>query len=228
MEFPPGHRIRIVNFVKEVKERLEASQKKSRKKMHLGHSPSKRHLASQQTTLPREKGKPSKKLNTGTSSSETEIVDTSDAMAQLVKSIDQWKSKQSEGHLQNLQVDVHYTIEFAHDEEAQVVKIRCIPCNSLVVLHRIDRTDINIHFKLSNWTRHVKKCSMIKLSGSQQKQKTLWQHWTSMNKPQVHHSTPMSLTMNRNTDIQGIYGAQSNSTQPAPLSATETKSSGHI
>ena len=164
LQFPPGHRMRIANFVRDVKESFAAKKAKHQTQIRL---PIKR------PSMKAEREEPKKsEIRT------TEVKSASDVRLQVVKCIDTWKAKQSNEYLRNLEVDVHYAVIVeTGSTNCQVVKVRCIPCNNLVTLQ--NRQTDQAQFVLSNWSRHVRKCSKITVPRSPHKQSTL-NHFTQV------------------------------------------------
>lgn len=128
--FPPGHRLRIVQYVTRLREEIaniKAMPKKAyRRRSSYG---------------------PLKKLDMDTVSSN------------LQRQLTSWARKQDDNEdLKFLQEHKHYVInvmELGDSEETKRLKatIMCLLCNKAVLLYGKDRS-----FMLSNYTKHIKTC----------------------------------------------------------------------
>ena len=128
--FPPGHRLRIVQFVTRLRDEL-ANVKAMHKKGYRRRS----------------SYSPMKKLDMDTVSNN------------LQRQLISWARKQEDNDdLKLLQEHKHYVInvmELGDSEETKRLKatIMCLLCNKAVLLYGKDRS-----FMLSNYTKHVKSC----------------------------------------------------------------------
>ena len=133
-EFPPGHRIRICNFVEEVKQLFMSSHNYT--------------LAS--TKQP---SRPAKKSKLMPHSHAPLTAD--EVSCQIHKSITTWVKRQRLTFLRTLQEGKHYSVIVRNDSNDQVSAfVKCCICHTSVRMHQL-----NQHYQLSNWTRHIKKCA---------------------------------------------------------------------
>ena len=129
--FPPGHRLRIVQFVLRFQEEIAHAKVVHHKKGYRRRS----------------SFTPLKKLDMDTVS------------ANLQRQLISWARKQEDNEdLKLLQEHKHYVInvmELGDSEETKRLKatIMCLLCNKAVLLYGKDRS-----FMLSNYTKHVKSC----------------------------------------------------------------------
>ena len=165
-EFPPGHRVRICNFVRDIKERCKSNTEShacNRKGKHsVGkHSVEKRS----QVKKPR---------LTCTDDSETELSITT-VSNRIRRNVSAWIRKQTNPRLNNLQENVHFSIVVSHvpkDPCALTVSMRCIVCSTNVGLQKKDNSINDAPYLISNWCRHVKKCNVL-LKHKKVKQSTI-------------------------------------------------------
>lgn len=138
-EFPPGHRIRICNFVKEVKQLLSSSL----------------HYTSASLKQPQEQPRPTKKLKLLPHSVEKAPHTSSEVSCQIHMSIATWVKQQKLNCLNTLQEGKHYFVVVKNDGNDQVSAfVKCCICHTSVRLQQL-----NQHYQLSNWTRHIKRCA---------------------------------------------------------------------
>ena len=159
-EFPPGHRVRIHNFVREVRKqkskavniRTENRQKKS--------------------SLPGCKRQKLSKCEVDTSGNESECeVSVHSITTQVRRSISKWIKAQQDVRLQNLSENNHFSIVVARVAKSNhtfSVHVSCLKCKSCVHLHQKDKSNKSDPFLISNWTRHVKKCDKSKQASFKQ------------------------------------------------------------
>ena len=152
-EFPPGHRTRICNFIKEIRQLKESHMQSDTKS-----NPKKRKTCLLPNALPSKKQKPcSKGLSdaghdaNGEDSNCLSVVDVS---KQIRTSLRKWTNKQN-SKLKDLQEGQHYSLHIVAEDNCGnfEVKIRCFHCGAAVALQQIKET-----FIMSNWYRHAKVC----------------------------------------------------------------------
>ncbi len=152
--FPPGHRLRISNFVAEVKRKL-------RGKLELIESSSKRKLTNSSKPL-------SKKMKALVDSdSDLECTDTIVSVSKQVRAcIAKWVRSQSCIMLKNLKENKHFTVVVTNTPKSDIlsVSVRCDACNTRIQLSKKKKI-----YPISNWTRHMKACQKLhKKEGRQQ------------------------------------------------------------
>ena len=168
-EFPPGHKVRIFSFIKQVKEnynRRHSSIFKCTVKPHTptccdsnqGTVSNKRKNSNRNT----EKGDHCKKLKTCSNSTSFsgELIQPDSMVHKHVKSaINCWiQSQRSELLRKNLSEE-HYSIRPVMKGAGIVVQ--CQLCNTDIKLQPTANPN-NVQFKISNWTRHVKSCFLLR------------------------------------------------------------------
>ena len=139
--FPPGHRIRITNFISEVKRKYHAPR-------------SKRKL------LPNASYSKKKKTYSDCETSDIESKLTFDSVSNQVRTgIAKWTRKQSCHTLKNLQENKHFTITVTKVPKSDnfSVSIRCKACNTNIRLCCKQTS-----YLISNWTRHMKLCEKLR------------------------------------------------------------------
>lgn len=151
--FPPGHRVKLCNFVQEIKSRAKLSKKKLSNVE--SKNPSKRRKLAPEQCI---------ELN-----SEDEEISILSVSNQIRSSIRKWIHKQSEPALRQLEEGKHYKIivsplpALLHEPSSTgpqsiSASVRCLVCNTAIILHRKDASDPSLPFILSNWTKHSKSC----------------------------------------------------------------------
>ena len=145
--FPHGHRIRIANFVSQVKLQLDASVKAPKKTKSIEKT-----KATQSTTK---------------SDSDTDTESIASISKHVRKSIASWIEKQGSKNLQHLKENTHFTVSVSYVPKSKNlgVCVRCLACRSRIQLQRsVSKTST---FAISNWTRHVKKCLLLHIDPAQ-------------------------------------------------------------
>ena len=137
-EFPPGHRIRICNFVEEVKQLFRSSH----------------HYTPASTKQPSRPAKKSKLMSYSVEEAPAPLTND-EVSCKIHRSITTWVKRQKLTFLRNLQEGKHYSIVVRNDTNAQVSAfVKCCICHTSVRLHQLNK-----HYQLSNWTRHIKNCA---------------------------------------------------------------------
>lgn len=154
-EFPPGHRIRICNFICALRKKVQGGN-------DLMISSRKR----KQQTVSQTSCKRARTCSISCStSSETEAEPTiSSVLNQIRKNISKWVKKQPDLHLKNLQENKQFSIMVTHVAKEQNTfssAIKCNACNVIIHLHQKDKSAKGNPYLISNWTRHVKTCKSL-------------------------------------------------------------------
>ena len=147
-EFPPGHRIRICNFVQEVK-------KKCRHTVSLttgqDYNPpkSKQHknVPSKSTLAKPVESKPDGESN--------DSMDADSILIQVQDSINKWVQCQVKDKLKNICENKHYSIRVG---DSANVYVACLLCDKTIKLQQKN----NGTYQTSNWFKHIKRCIEIK------------------------------------------------------------------
>lgn len=149
--FPPGHRIRIRNFVCELNQKkVDVDTRACRK----------RKLAASENVSSCKKGRDS----TYSSESESEVSITS-VSEQIRVNICKWVKKQTEEHLRNLAENKDFYIAVTHvakEPHTLSSSIRCNACQTVIQLYQKSKAIKSLPFQISNWTRHVKQCAKLR------------------------------------------------------------------
>ena len=145
--FPPGHRIRIIDFINSVKSKYVLSGKKR---------PS-------STTFPAKKQKPSH-FQTEEIGSEKEKAETTYDLKEIAddvrKRIIKWQNKQIDTNLGELKEFQHYKVMVNLDSSDQPsVSIFCELCNKTF---KLIYKENHATMMISNWTSHIKKCITVR------------------------------------------------------------------
>lgn len=147
--FPPGHKLRIRNFVLEVRKKfsdtdVDTNSKQKKRKQSLSASKFK---------------KP--KLSTD---SDTDSESVFSVSQQIRTSIAKWIGKQSIDQLKSLKENKHFTVLVTNIPKCNSLSVcvKCNGCQTSVQLHHKDKSAINSPYLISNWTRHVKMCQKLK------------------------------------------------------------------
>ena len=154
-EFPPGHRMRICNFVREIREMCSAVKTKS-------HACGKKGKRSVGKCSGRVHVKKTKLTSTDESESEVNVSTVSN---QIRISVSAWIRKQTDERLKSLQENRHYSVLITHipkDSHALTISIRCIGCDTCVRLQKKDNSSNATPYLISNWCRHVKRCNTFR------------------------------------------------------------------
>ena len=134
--FPPGHRIRIYNFIYDVK-----------------RATSKKRAYTSETCKPR----PRPKLQND-SDAEPETQSVSSVSCQIRCSISKWIKRQPDVLLRSLQENKQFSIIVARVPKSEAISasVKCNACTSTMRLYPKKGSYI-----ISNWTRHVKGCTKL-------------------------------------------------------------------
>ena len=162
-EFPPGHRIRICNFVKEVKKLREScgsDQVRSDKNVHTGkrRKPESNPRSNPENNVPSENKR--QKLHVEDSEEEVDVQESKvltvmGVSKQVRSSLRKWMAKQKNDQLGQLHEGEHYSLQIIPKGTAGVflVSIKCLACGKSVMLHQAKSSVM-----VSNWYRHAKLC----------------------------------------------------------------------
>ena len=169
--FPPGHKVRIANFVSEVRSICRPtllSKERKRKQQQASSNPI---IAKSQ----RIDDKPEPKIS------------ISSVMTQIRGSICRWVKAQS-SDLKNLKENQHFVINVTENTQTGClsVSLRCNACQTSINLHH--KCSSASCYQISNWTRHIKSCKKLsdKQGGHQQ---SLGIFFTNTGSPSCSHST---------------------------------------
>ena len=135
-EFPPGHRVRICNFVQEIKQLYRNTKSTNVSTKHCKQMSAKRlKLMTQQPD---------------------ELPLSVDEIAQQVhESIRKWIQQQKQVALKSFNEGKHYSVIVNNHGNGQIAAVvKCGICHTTVRLHSVNR-----HYQISNWTRHIKRCT---------------------------------------------------------------------
>ena len=143
--FPPGHRIRIANFVSEV----------SKPKLK------------QPVSCTLSSYRPSKVPRTDKEVQPEQEQSMSSVTSQIRSNISRWIKAQSSGQLRRLKENEHFQVIVSSTSGSMSAIIRYNACNKDICLHRK-----NSYYLISNWTRHAKVCKKI-IAKEGDSQKTL-------------------------------------------------------
>ena len=188
-EFPPGHRLRICNFVREVRticdgDGKEHTRGRKRKRTCSGGVKGTKHRL------------------TSTDESENEV-NVSTVSNQIRRSISVWVRKQTDLGLKTLQENKHFSISVtrvAKDPHSLAVSVRCVGCNTQVRLQKRDNTSNTMPYLISNWCRHVKKCVHCKHLNVQHASIDKYLPSCHMQAENVGHNSPESDYPSLTTD----------------------------
>ena len=150
--FPPGHKVRIANFVSEVRSICRPTLlSKERKRKQQASS----HLLIAKSQRIDDKLEPK--------------ISISSVMTQIRGSICRWVKAQSP-NLRNLKEKQHFVINVTENTQTGClsVSLRCNACQTGINLHQ--KCSSTSCYQISNWTRHVKSCKKLsdKQGGHQQ------------------------------------------------------------
>ena len=135
-EFPPGHRIRICNFVQEIKQLYRNTKSTNVSTKHSGSATGKRLklMAQPEDKLP---------------------LSVDEITHHVHESISKWIKRQKHTALNSLKEGKHYNVMVNNRDNGQIVAVvNCGICRTSVRLHPLNR-----HYQISNWTRHIKRCA---------------------------------------------------------------------
>ena len=173
-EFPPGHRIRICNFVKEVKQLFTSSHHYT--------------LASTKQLREQPISTTCKKLKIMPHSVHKAPLTTDEVSCQIHTSITAWVKWQKLTFLRTLQEGKNYSIVVKSNGNDQVSAfVKCCICHTPVRLQQL-----NQHYQLSNWTRHIKKCASNAMTASKQTKLTLTKISSSTASPTTQSASDVS------------------------------------
>jgi len=174
-EFPPGHKVRIYNFVKEVKQNYN---KKNSPVFNSAMKPP--NLASlpdneKQTNLcSRKRSNATKELQSGSghkkckTSIEVAFNETSSNLSiskdhrQVQSSINYWIDGHQSELLRSLNQN-HYSIKTVNEGTTVTVYVQCKLCNTPIKLQPKATKMKGVQHGISNWTKHVTSCYLKRL-----------------------------------------------------------------
>ena len=169
-EFPPGHRIRIRNFVEEVKQIY-------RDKLSSSKAVSAQQVRS--TTA-------AKRLKIMSPPEDQFPLTAEEITCQMHESIRKWIEQQKRMALHSLKQGKHYFVIVSnHGNGENSVVVNCGICHTSVRLHLLNR-----HYQLSNWTRHVKRCTSY-TSRTTDSRQTKLQLFPKYHHPQLKFKVPL-------------------------------------
>ena len=135
-EFPPGHCIRICNFIQEVKQLY-------------------RNTKSTNISTKHSRSATAKKLKLMAQPEDKHPLSVDEITHKVHDSISKWIGQQKHTMLNSLKEGKHYTVIVNNHSNGQIVAVvNCGICRTSVRLHPLNR-----HYQISNWTRHIKKCT---------------------------------------------------------------------
>ena len=145
-EFPPGHRARMCNFIRELKMLRENAKRKAKSSKKRKISRSHAELSADKVDL--------------TDDAELTVVNIEMVSKQVRSNLRNWATKQSKANFKKLQEGVHYSLKISPKESPGFfsVSLRCAKCNIFIQLHQKDNSDCTDPYLISNFTRHVKLC----------------------------------------------------------------------
>ena len=137
-EFPPGHRVRICNFIQEVKQLYKSKLKPISK-------------GAKSCTKPR-------KANVSGQESIQVPLSVNEVTCQVLESMNQWIHGQKVLCLSSLKERKHYSVNAKDIGNGNIsVSINCNMCRTPIRSHHQKG-----HFGIQNWTRHVKRCAPLR------------------------------------------------------------------
>ena len=144
-EFPPGHRIRICNFVQEVKKSCRCTVSLSKKEKCI--PPKNKYQKIDKHILAKSKTEENLEVNTD--------VDKSSIANQIHDNIAKWVRCQVDDKLKSICIDKHYSIKVC---DSSHVYVACLLYNTTVKILQ----QKNGNYLTSNWFKHIKRCIRIK------------------------------------------------------------------
>lgn len=194
--FPPGHRIRIRNFVKMFKETSTSSSKRL-----LDAS------ADQAKTAKRHKTNPVSHVHNYSH----KVLSSTEIACQVRESIKNWSQKPKNERFKHLEDEKHYLVLVNEEGNDFTVKVACLQCPARTAI-RLQK--VNDHYQISNWTKHVGNCFKSSLDN----QPTLNQLFskgsnTTNSKTCKVAESSTSLSVKHHTSKQGPSEAQANDNQ---------------
>ena len=138
-EFPPGHRIRICNFVQEVKQACRNTV----------------------STI-------NNRSSTIIAQTKNQITLSADEInSQVCENITKWIKQQKKITLNSLKNGKHYSVDVNETSKGHFsVHIRCILCHTSI---RLQQFKGSTRYQISNWCRHVKMCPINNTNCKQKK-----------------------------------------------------------
>ena len=214
--FPPGHKVCIRNFVKEVKSLVESKKRKlenterdikakssTKSSMLSRNEPQRKRKryqeANQEVDIPRD-------IQSDSSCEET----VTSITTQVRNSVIRWiKSQQDD--LCKLRETKSFSIivtRIPKERDCFRVLIRCEPCGTKIALHQKNLNNYQPYL-ISNWTRHVKECKMLFVNDNM-KQSTLMQYLSKNSSSSESYSdhggcVKESVTPNKDTTETSMY-----------------------
>jgi len=148
-EFPPGHRVRIYNFIQKLKILKKDMQKSSVQKRLVPCNEkraSKRAKHDNQIDL--------------TDDSDPPRITIATVSKQVRTNLRNWISKQTEDCFKQMTEDTNYYLRISPKEQSGFfdVSIRCGKCNVSIRLHQKDSSVCSSPYSPYNFTRHIKSC----------------------------------------------------------------------
>ena len=174
--FPPGHKIRIANFVAEVHSMLTLVSKKRKHPIPSGTHQNKVPRKGPDLTLP------SRDKHT---TLQAEAHSISSVKDQVRKSINRWVKEQPPGMLKSLSESQHFVIDVkeTHTHGQLVAAVRCGACKKSIRLQVKEVvTTGTTSYLISNWTRHARSCHKLLFKSDQQKSLGMYLNTLSQSK----------------------------------------------
>lgn len=134
-EFPPGHRVRICNFVRELKKLREKLELELNPVRHVGKKRLHSHMHSNPSTSKRIKAV----SVDDTDIDENEVTTALQVSKQVRSSMKKWITKQNDVLLAQLREDEHYLLRVTPNEKrlgSFSVSIRCTACGKSIMLQQ--------------------------------------------------------------------------------------------
>lgn len=160
--FSPGHRMRIVDFIKEVRSKFLLNNMGRKRKCNHETELVKKRAKSDSTSCQASHNASQSFDDDACTQSETqspyniqEIVD--DVRSRIVK----WQRKQHDKKILELKEHQHYKVSIKlNKQETPTVSVWCGLCRKTYKLHQ--KSDDIASFMISNWSGHIKNC--VKMS----------------------------------------------------------------
>ena len=158
--FPPGHKLRIRNFVAEAKKKFGQNEGQEETKKSLMRRKKRKTVHHSIVKRPVKVNEYSK---TETGSVESNFDSVSSVSQQVRTSIAAWVRKQPNEKLRKLKENKHFTICITNLVRSNLVSVRvkCNPCKTYIQLYRKDKSVVGSSYLISNWTSHVKMYSQL-------------------------------------------------------------------
>ena len=176
-EFPPGHRLRICNFVHAVKKMYRTSisnkshlltckRKRTTDQHNFGKA--KKFKLSDHIAVPSAGStEVSKQVEITKDKWSDESQDESIILNSVRQRLNKWMQQQTNTRLSKLKENNDYTIIVEASSQNSVC-VKCNACSTSINLHKKDKTRLNSSYLLSNWTKHVKSCTMSEVGNAKQ------------------------------------------------------------